>query len=87
MSPSEIAKSYGAKSLKEVAEFHGMSPQWLWKIFKKDFDEFDLLCWKWAKAKASYAPYLRRAFIDGVIALGLSDEQAGNLATMKEYNG
>lgn len=85
--PSEIAKSYGAKSLKEVADFHGKFPNRMWDIFKRDPDEFDLMCWRWAKANAPYAPFLRRAFIDGVLQCGLPDGNATTLAEYKGYKG
>lgn len=83
--PSEIAKSYGAKSLKEIAEFHGKGSNRMWDIFKRDPDEFDLMCWKWAKANAPYAPFLRRAFIDGVLLVGLPDGNAEKMASDKGY--
>ncbi len=82
---SEIAKQYQAKSLTEVAEFHGVTTQTMRNTFKRDPDEFDLMCWKWAKANAPYAPFLRRAFIDGVLLVGLPDGNAEKMASDKGY--
>lgn len=87
MTASEIAKSYGAKTLKEVAEHHGKLPQNLIKVFHRNKEEFEQLCWQWAKAKSPHADQLRRAFIDGALATGLPDGNASNLATMKGYMG
>lgn len=82
---SEVAKQYQAKSLTEVAEFHGVTTQTMRNTFKRDPDEFDLMCWKWAKANAPYTEYLRRAFIDGVLLVGLPDGNAEKMASDKGY--
>lgn len=82
---SEIAKQYQAKSLTEVAEFHGVTTQTMRNTFKRDPDEFDLMCWKWAKSNAPYALFLRRAFIDGVLLVGLPDGNAEKIASDKGY--
>lgn len=86
MTPSDTAKSYGAKSLKEVAEYHKISTQWMWRLFNKNFDEFDRLCWEWAKKNSPHSSMMRRAFIDGILCLNQPIETAEVIAITKGYS-
>lgn len=86
MTPSQIAKSYGAKSVNEIAEFHNKTRMQVIHTHRLSEEDFEYMCWQWAKAKAPYAKFLRRAFIDGVILCGLPDGNAANMANMKGYS-
>lgn len=75
MTPSETAKSYGAKSLTEIAEWHKTTAHTMRQIHKRDINEFECMCWKWAKKNAPHAKFLRRAFIEGSVLLGATDAE------------
>lgn len=83
MTTSEIAKSYGAKSLTEVAEWYGIAAHTMRQIHKRDINEFERMCWKWAKKNAPHARFLRRAFVEGSVLLGATDAEL--IADMNGY--
>jgi hypothetical protein len=82
---SQIAKNYQARSLKAIADFHGVTTQTMRNLLACDSEKFHLMCWEWAKVNSPYASFLRMAFIDGAFQCGLSGDNASNLATMKGY--
>lgn len=85
MTPSIRAKEFGASTLKEVAEFNGVSVQAMAYHFDNNPHKFDELCWQWAKKNHSQSWLLRNAFIDGCLCTGITEENAGNLAALNGY--
>lgn len=85
MTPSQIAKKYGAKQLKDVAEFHGITPQALFYHYKKNAGRFESMCWEFAKSKSDFAELLTKAFVEGCECFGESKQSAEAVAKIKGY--
>lgn len=87
MTPSQVAKSYGAKSVKEVAEFHGMTQRNVYRLFdtKLGPERFESMCWQWCKSQSPFAQHLSNAFIDGCSMFVDSLSTAKQIAKKQGY--